>query len=197
VGNPHLIGSVELGETVLDVGCGAGVDVLLAARRVGSQGSAIGVDMTPAMLELTAHSALKASFWERITIKRGFAQELPVENDSVDLVISNGVLSLSTDKARAFDEVYRVLRRAGRLYLADVTVPAAFPDAARDVDLWTACIAGALTEAELHELARSSGLVDITITERFDCHGGTAAEARLPKDFRVRGVNFLARKPAR
>jgi arsenite methyltransferase len=197
VGNPHRIGGIERGETVLDVGCGAGVDLLLAACHVGDQGHAVGVDMTPAMLELTTHSALKAGLWERVTIRRGFAEELPVESDSVDVVISNGVFSLTSDKVRVFDEVYRVLKSGGRLYLADVTAPTASSAAAHDVDLWKACIAGALTEAELDELARSAGFGETTITEHFDCHGGTAAEAKLPKDLRVHSVNFFARKPAR
>jgi ubiquinone/menaquinone biosynthesis C-methylase UbiE len=196
MGNPHRIGGIERGETILDVGCGAGVDLLLASRLAGSQGRAIGVDMTPAMLELTAHSALKAGVWEHVAIRRGFAEDLPVESDSVDVVISNGVFSLSADQARVFEEAYRVLKPGGRLCLADVAASHALPRLVPpDIELWTACIAGALTEAELDELARSAGFAETTITERFDCHGGTAAATRLPKDFRVHGVNFFARKP--
>jgi SAM-dependent methyltransferase len=121
---------------------------------------------------------------------------LPVESDSVDVVISNGAFSLSADQARVFEEVYRVLKPGGRLCLADGAASRALPGLMpRDMELWTACIAGALTEAELHELARNAGFAETTITERFDCHGGTAAAARLPKDFRAYGVNFFARKP--
>ena len=139
VGNPHRIGSIATGETVLDIGCGAGMDLLLAARRVGSSGKAIGVDMTPSMLELAKRGALKAGLWENVEVRRGMVEELPVENESVDVVISNGVLNLSTDKDRALREVYRVLRPGGRLHLADVVVQRELSLAARsDVDLWAA-----------------------------------------------------------
>jgi arsenite methyltransferase len=139
VGNPHRIGPIGLGETILDVGCGAGTDLLLAARHAGPNGRAIGVDMTPAMLELVRRSALKIGLWEHIEVHRGHAEELPVQNESVDVVISNGVLNLSPDKLSAFGEIYRVLRPAGRLYLADVVVQRELSLAARsDVDLWAA-----------------------------------------------------------
>jgi arsenite methyltransferase len=139
VGNPHRIGPIEPSETVLDIGCGAGMDLLLAARRAGPSGKAIGVDMTPSMLELAKRGALKAGLWENIEVRRGLAEELPVETENVDVVISNGVLNLSPDKDRAFDEVYRVLRPGGRLYLADVVVQRELSLAARrDVDLWAA-----------------------------------------------------------
>jgi len=139
VGNPHRIGPVEPGETVLDIGCGAGTDLLLAARRAGPSGKAIGVDMTPAMLELAKRGALKAGFWQNTEVRRGIAEELPAETESVDVVISNGVLNLSPDKDRAFGEIYRVLRPGGRLYLADVVVQRELSLSARsDVDLWAA-----------------------------------------------------------
>jgi ubiquinone/menaquinone biosynthesis C-methylase UbiE len=139
VGNPHRIGPILPGETVLDIGCGAGMDLLLAARRTGPSGKAIGVDMTPAMLELAKRGALKAGLWQNIEVRRGMAEELPVESGTVDVVISNGVLNLSPDKDRAFGKIYRVLRPGGRLYLADVVVRRELSLAARsDVDLWAA-----------------------------------------------------------
>lgn len=139
VGNPQRIGPIEPGETILDVGCGAGMDLLLAARRTGPTGRAIGVDMTPAMIERAKRAALKAGLWENIEIRRGMAEELPVDSDSIDVVISNGVLNLSADKLRSFGEVYRVLRPGGRFYLADVVVQRELSLAARsDVDLWAA-----------------------------------------------------------
>ncbi len=139
VGNPHRIGPIESGETVLDIGCGAGMDLLLAARRTGPQGKAIGVDMTPAMRERAKASAIKAGVWKRVDIRAGTAENLPVEDASVDVIISNGVINLSPDKRRAFQEIVRVLRPGGRLYLADVVVQRELTLAARsDVDLWAA-----------------------------------------------------------
>src|SRR6266508_596522 len=156
VGNPHRIGPIVPGETVLDIGCGAGMDLMLAARRSGPSGKAIGVDMTPAMLELAKRGALKAGLWQNTEVRRGIAEDLPVESGSVDVVISNGVLNLSPDKDRAFREVYRVLRPGGRSYLADVVVQRELSLETRsDLDLWAAGVGGALPEAELLELTAS------------------------------------------
>jgi arsenite methyltransferase len=139
LGNPHRIGSIEPGETILDIGCGSGMDLMLAARRSGPSGKAIGVDVTPSMLELAKRGALKAGLWQNTEVRRGIAEELPVESGSVDVVISNGVLNLSADKHRAFGEIYRVLRPGGRLYLADVVVQRDLSLTVRsDADLWAA-----------------------------------------------------------
>jgi arsenite methyltransferase len=139
VGNPHRIGTIIPGETILDVGCGAGMDLLLAAKRTGAMGRAIGVDMTPAMIERGKAAALKAGLWKTVKIRRGMAEELPIENETIDVVISNGVLNLSANKVRAFSEIFRVLRPGGRFHLADVVVQRELSLHARsDVDLWTA-----------------------------------------------------------
>jgi SAM-dependent methyltransferase len=139
VANPHRIGPIRMGETVLDVGSGAGMDLLLAARRVGSEGRAIGVDMTAAMRDGALLAASEAGLADRIEVRDGLAEALPAEEASVDVVITNGVFNLCPDKQAAFREVYRVLRPGGRFYLADVVMEGSLSEAARsDVDLWAA-----------------------------------------------------------
>lgn len=138
VSNPLSIGEVPVGATVLDIGCGAGMDLLLAARRVGPTGRAIGVDMTPVMLERTREAARKLGL-EHVELREGDAEALPVEDDSVDVVISNGVLNLTTDKAKAFSEILRVLKPGGRLMLGDIVVAEELSEGIRnDIDLWAA-----------------------------------------------------------
>jgi arsenite methyltransferase len=190
VGNPLRIGPIQPGETVLDHACGAGMDLLLAARRVGSGG-----DMTPAMREVAMRAADEAGLGTIVTIRAGFFEQLPVDDESVDIVISNGVVNLAPDKSQVFAEIHRVLRPGGRLYLADVVVQRELKYEVRNSpDLWAACIAGALPEPELAELALASGFRDPRITERFDCFRDTSAEAKVAQDLHVHAVNFIARK---
>ncbi|MBI2819647.1 MAG: methyltransferase domain-containing protein [Acidobacteria bacterium] len=137
VGNPLAIAPIQAGETVLDIGCGAGMDLLLAASRVGSDGQAIGVDMTEAMAE-RARSSATALGYRHVEVRIGDATTLPVGDASVDVVISNGVLNLVPEKERAFAEILRVLRPGGRLQLADIVVEKELSDdSRRNVDLWT------------------------------------------------------------
>lgn len=137
VGNPHRIAPIDPGETVLDVGCGAGMDTLLAARKVGASGKAIGVDMTRAMIERAREGARMAGL-ANVEIREGDAEALPVEDRSIDVVISNGVLNLTPDKLKAFGEIARVLRPGGRLQLADIIIGTELSEQARrDIDLWT------------------------------------------------------------
>ncbi len=139
LGNPHRVGSIKPGETVLDIGCGAGTDLLLAARRTGAGGKVIGVDATRAMRELAASSARQADLSERVDIRAGRAEELPVDDASIDVVISNGVINLAPDKRVAFGEIVRVLRPGGRLYLADVVITEELSQTSRsDAELWAA-----------------------------------------------------------
>lgn len=137
VGNPHRIGPVNRGETVLDIGCGAGMDLLVAARRVGPAGKAIGVDMTDAMIERARASAVVAGL-THVEVRKGDATSLPAEDSSVDVVISNGVLNLVPEKQPAFAEIVRVLKPGGRLHLADIVVDEELSeDTRRNIDLWT------------------------------------------------------------
>lgn len=137
VANPHIVAAIEAGATVLDIGCGAGTDLLLAARRVGPTGRAIGVDVTPAMLERARAGAVAAGL-DNVELRLGDALALPVDDASIDVVISNGVINLTPDKEQAYAEVFRVLEPGGRLQLADIVVAAELSDAIRrDIDLWT------------------------------------------------------------
>jgi arsenite methyltransferase len=137
IGNPLAIGPIHEGETVLDVGCGAGMDLLLAAKRAGLTGYVIGIDMTEAMVERARKSAAAAGIYQ-IEVRQGDATALPVADASIDVVSSNGVLNLVPEKERGFAEIMRVLKRGGRLHLADIALNFELPeDARRNIDLWT------------------------------------------------------------
>jgi SAM-dependent methyltransferase len=137
VGNPHAIAPLPAGATVVDVGCGGGMDLLLAALHVGPTGRAIGVDMTAQMRE-QAQAGAKALALTHVEVKDGDATQLPVDDGSVDVVISNGVLNLVPLKDRAIAEIARVLKPGGRVQIADIVIGEELPDSAlRDIDLWT------------------------------------------------------------
>jgi SAM-dependent methyltransferase len=137
VANPHAIAPIVAGETVLDIGCGAGMDLLLAARRVGLGGHAIGIDMTEAMRDRARGSA-EAAGLKNVEVRQADATALPFPDASVDVVISNGVLNLVPEKEKAFAEIYRVLRPGGRLQLADIVLDAELDEGVRrNIDLWT------------------------------------------------------------
>jgi arsenite methyltransferase len=137
IGNPHLIQKLEPGVRVLDMGCGAGTDLLLAAMHAGAEGQAIGVDMTQGMVARARAGAREAGL-DNVAIRMGDATALPVDDGAVDVLISNGVFNLVPDKARALVEMFRVVAPGGRLQLADIVLGAELDEAAkRDVDLWT------------------------------------------------------------
>ena len=136
-GNPFSMGDLQAGETVLDIGCGAGFDSLIAARQVGKTGRVISVDMTPAMLDKAAAGAQEAGI-ANIEFRQGLAEALPVDDASIDVVISNGVINLCPDKLAVTQEIYRVLKPGGRIQLADIVVHKEVPqDAKDDIDLWS------------------------------------------------------------
>lgn len=137
VGNPHAMDAIDPSAVVLDIGCGAGTDLLLAARRLGPAGRAIGVDMTDAMRARAAAGA-SACGLTNVEVRSGDATRLPVDDRSVDVVISNGVLNLVPDKPAALAEIARVLKPGGRVQIADITIAEALSeDARKDIDLWT------------------------------------------------------------
>lgn len=196
VGNPLAVGPIDPGETVLDHACGAGTDLLLAARRVGPRGRAIGVDITHGMRQIAERALLAAEVADRAVIRAGSYEDLPIASASIDVVISNGVVNLSPEKRRVFEEIWRVLRPGGRLYLADVVVARELKLEARQrPELWAACIAGALTEPELVAICRELGFVEVRPLARFRCFEGTNAEHKVSRDLEVQGLNLFARKP--
>jgi arsenite methyltransferase len=136
-GNPFSLGVLRAGQRVVDVGCGAGIDSLIAAKQVGPDGRVIGVDMTPYMLEKARRSAVETGL-ENVEFEEGYAEALPVEDGWADVVISNGVLNLMPDKSAALEEMSRVLKPGGRLQIGDILVQKAVPESAkRKIDLWT------------------------------------------------------------
>ncbi|HLQ78397.1 MAG TPA: methyltransferase domain-containing protein [Terriglobia bacterium] len=198
VGNPHRIGSIHAGETVVDVGSGGGMDLLIAARRIGPTGRAIGIDPTAAMREAAMASAFDAGMADRCLTLEGTSEDIPLPDASADVVISNGVLNLAVDKQKAIGEISRVLVPGGRLYLADVFLGKELKESERlDANLWAGCVAGALMEAEIIDIAESAGFEDCRIVERFDCFQGSRVEKTVSATVGVHGANFFAKKKER
>jgi len=165
-GNPHAIASLQPGETVLDLGSGAGFDSFLAARAVGEHGRVIGVDMTPEMIG-KARRNQAASGLRQVEFRLGEIEELPVSDASVDVIISNCVINLSPDKPRVFGEAFRVLKTGGRLAVSDIVALAPIPEDLRgDWVLYTGCVAGASTVDDLKEMLATAGFHDIRITRK-------------------------------
>ena len=183
-GVPTAVADLHEGETVLDLGSGGGADVIISARRVGPAGRAIGVDMTDEMLQLARRHAAEAGVGNAEFV-RGYIEELPLPDASVDVVISNCVINLSADKPRVLREAARVLRPGGRFAVSDVIADADMDESTRaDMQQWTGCVAGALTRDEFAAALRDAGLVDIEIREIHRVHEHAAS------------ANVRARKPA-
>jgi SAM-dependent methyltransferase len=166
-GNPTALAGLGEGEVVLDLGSGGGIDVFLAAKRVGPSGRAIGVDMTEDMLELARRNAVELGIGN-VEFRRGDIESLPVEDESVDVIISNCVINLAPDKDRVFREAYRVLRPGGRLMVSDIVTDGELPEKIRsDPDAWAACIAGALDEGVYLDKIRGAGFTGVrTVAKR-------------------------------
>ncbi|MCS6802628.1 MAG: arsenite methyltransferase [Chloroflexota bacterium] len=193
-GNPTALIDLRPGEIVLDLGSGGGLDVLLSARRVGPTGKVYGVDMTEEMLDLARRNAREAGA-ENVEFLRGTIEAVPLPDASVDVVISNCVINLSTDKAAVLREAFRVLRPGGRFAVTDVVVQGrAFgPATAEALALWAGCIAGALLEEEYHRLLAEAGFVDVAIEELAEY--GRGSSLQLEPGQRIISAFVRARKP--
>ena len=162
-GNPTALAQLNEGETVLDLGSGGGIDVLLSARRVGDTGKAYGLDMTDEMLALANENKRRAGA-ENVEFLKGDIENIPLPDNSVDVIISNCVINLSGDKARVLREAFRVLRPGGRFAVSDVVVRGYVPSVIRrNMELWIGCVAGALEESEFRSLLAEAGFEDIDI----------------------------------
>jgi SAM-dependent methyltransferase len=205
-GNPTALARLNPGETVLDLGSGGGIDVILSARRVGPTGKAYGLDMTDEMLALAEENKRKAGV-ANVEFLKGQIESVPLPPGAVDVIISNCVINLSADKDRVLREAFRVLKPGGRLAVSDVVVRGEIPaDVRRSMELWVGCVAGALSEDEYRSKLEAAGFTDIDIetTRVYDVEDARSflAESGLDVDRiaplvngRVTSAFVRARKP--
>jgi SAM-dependent methyltransferase len=206
-GNPTALAELKPGETVLDLGSGGGIDVLLSARRVGPTGRAYGLDMTDEMLDLARENQRRAGV-ENVEFLKGEIEKIPLPDASVDVVISNCVINLSGDKRRVLAEAFRVLKPGGRFAVSDVVVRGEVPaEIRRSMELWVGCVAGALEESEFKRLLAEVGFEEVEIeptriyraedARAFLEGAGMDADAIAPSvDGRFMGAFVRATKPA-
>jgi len=162
-GNPVALANLREGETVLDLGSGGGIDVFLASQKVGKYGKVIGVDMTKEMLERAKASALKNGY-SNVEFRLGEIESLPIEDETVDTIISNCVINLSPDKLKVFKEAYRVLKPNGKLMVSDIVTNGELPeDVRKSFDAWAGCIAGALEKNEYLHTIKKAGFSSVNI----------------------------------
>ena len=166
-GDPITLASLQPGQTVLDLGSGAGLDCFFAAKKVGEAGHVIGVDMTPEMIERARSSAKRLNI-PNVEFRQGYLEHLPVDSASVDVIISNCVINLSPDKARVFEEAFRVLKHGGRLAVSDIVTDGPLPESIKkSLSAWAGCIAGAVEAGEYIGMMKSAGFTNISITPVF------------------------------
>jgi arsenite methyltransferase len=192
-GDPVTIASLRPGEVVVDLGSGGGLDCFFAAKQVGETGHVIGVDMTPDMLDLANRNKAAAGL-TNVEFRMGTIEALPVESDSVDVIMSNCVINLSPDKPAVFREAFRVLKPGGRAAISDIVTQGEFdPEARAQMDLWAACVTGAIDVERYTGMMREAGFVDVEVVGKVSADEGTPAESDLPRIFSAR---IAARKPA-
>jgi arsenite methyltransferase len=166
-GDPITLASLEPGQTVLDLGSGAGLDCFFAAKKVGETGHVMGVDMTPEMIERATASAKRMGI-TNVEFRQGYLEDLPVEGNSVDVIISNCVINLSPDKSRVFAEAFRVLKPGGKLAVSDIVTDGPLPEAIKQsLSAWAGCVAGAVEAKEYIGMMEAVGFTDIAINPVF------------------------------
>jgi arsenite methyltransferase len=165
-GNPLAFADVKEGDVVLDLGSGAGIDILLAANKVGPTGKVIGVDMTPEMIK-RAEANIKKSGYKNIEVRQGTIENLPVEDNSVDLIISNCVINLSPEKDKVFAEIFRVLKKGGKMQVSDIVADELPEEIKKIPEIYNSCIGGAVSEKKYIEYIKNAGLSNIEIKSKF------------------------------
>jgi SAM-dependent methyltransferase len=166
-GDPITLASLQPGQTVLDLGSGAGLDCFFAAKKVGEDGKVIGVDMTPEMIE-RARSSAKRMCIRNVEFRQGYLEDLPVDSNSVDVIISNCVINLSPDKSKAFKEAFRVLKPGGKLAVSDIVTESPLPVSIKQsLSAWAGCVAGAVDAMDYIGVMAAVGFTDISITPVF------------------------------
>jgi SAM-dependent methyltransferase len=166
-GDPITLAALQPGQTVLDLGSGAGLDSFFAAKKVGETGKVIGVDMTPEMIEQAQGSAKRLNI-PNVEFRQGYLEDLPVEPNSVDVIISNCVINLSPDKARVFAEAFRVLKPGGKLAVSDIVTDGPLPEAIkRSLSAWAGCVAGAVEVKEHIGMMENAGFTQVSVTPVF------------------------------
>ena len=166
-GDPITLASLTPGQTVLDLGSGAGLDCFFAAKKVGETGKVIGVDMTPEMLERARSSAKRMNI-TNVEFRQGFIEDLPVDSNTVDVIISNCVINLSPDKSKVFAETFRVLKPGGKLAVSDIVTDGPLPDAVKQsLSAWAGCVAGAVEARDYIGMMEAVGFTDVSITPVF------------------------------
>ncbi len=164
-GNPIALASIKEGETVLDLGSGAGFDCFLASEKVGPLGKVIGVDMTPEMIQKARENAEKGGY-KNVEFRLGEIEKLPIENNSIDLIISNCVVNLSPDKDKVFKEAYRVLKPGGRILISDIVLKQELPEHIKnDINAYVSCISGAVIKEEYLESIKKAGFKNIKVLD--------------------------------
>jgi len=192
-GDPVTVAGLRVGERVLDLGSGGGIDCFLAARQVGPSGYVIGVDMTPAMLE-KANANKRQMALSNVEFRQGQIEALPVEDNSIDVIMSNCVINLAPDKAPVFREAFRVLKPGGRLSISDIVTEGDFsPELRADTARWAECVTGAIDSEDYLNLIRAAGFVEIEIADKSDAANIVPRQAGMPRLFSARVTAYKPR----